>query len=495
MKICELDYVLKQKYDVCHVGPYDPELELDMICVGDRNSGQKALKLFSGSALKNNVPDERSLIVVSSNAERGNGWYLICADNDSEYVLNDVIKTFFSILSWKHEIISLCEIDNDYRSAAESVQSMLNSAVVIIDSNFHIVFDEPRANIPNWKKASKAEDPQSGINTIASDMFLSDPEMDSTFNTHGIQFYTSRAMNDISGYYFNLFVDNAFAGRIIVFSEDRSPGIQSLLLFALNEINTCWQNISKNTAGVSDRSALREFLKQLFAGNIPNAHQTEEVNVRFFGHANRFQVLCLQPVGYVASNMALSHYVAELESLIKNSIAFVADGNIVWIRWYNTQEIDDYQQTREFLRDNLFIAGISQNYSNILYTKTYYQQAQEAITVGRNKHPNYWYFRFSDYIGEYALYQCSSHYAKEDYCPTAIQKLRDYDSTHEGSELLLTLKAYLQSKFNGSEASELLHIHRTTFFYRLNRIKELASINLDNWSELLTLMLYFSLNP
>jgi DNA-binding PucR family transcriptional regulator len=53
--------------------------------------------------------------------------------------------------------------------------------------------------------------------------------------------------------------------------------------------------------------------------------------------------------------------------------------------------------------------------------------------------------------------------------------------------LARTLRVYLDHGCNGPAASAALHIHRTTLYYRLGRIRELTGLDLDDGRIRLTL--------
>lgn len=70
----------------------------------------------------------------------------------------------------------------------------------------------------------------------------------------------------------------------------------------------------------------------------------------------------------------------------------------------------------------------------------------------------------------------------------AIWQLAEYDRSHEAS-LLNTLEAVLSSSDQLGEVAEMLFIHRSTLFYRLNRIREICKIDLGNGEQRLNLLL------
>ena len=61
----------------------------------------------------------------------------------------------------------------------------------------------------------------------------------------------------------------------------------------------------------------------------------------------------------------------------------------------------------------------------------------------------------------------------------AIAKLSAYDRVNQ-SNLLSTLKTYLENDRNAQRCANLLYLHRNSLQYRVRRIQEIADIDLDN---------------
>lgn len=77
---------------------------------------------------------------------------------------------------------------------------------------------------------------------------------------------------------------------------------------------------------------------------------------------------------------------------------------------------------------------------------------------------------------------------RDHYQSEAITKLREYDLKHR-TDLLLTLKTYLECDSNVYQASQLLHIHPNTLNYRLKRVVELTEVNLKDPNQKIILYL------
>jgi sugar diacid utilization regulator len=74
--------------------------------------------------------------------------------------------------------------------------------------------------------------------------------------------------------------------------------------------------------------------------------------------------------------------------------------------------------------------------------------------------------------------------------PAELQRLLRADPQ---GQLTRTVRAYLDHAGNGPAAAEALHIHRTTLYYRLGRIRELTGLDLDDGRTRLTLHLGLTL--
>ncbi len=71
-----------------------------------------------------------------------------------------------------------------------------------------------------------------------------------------------------------------------------------------------------------------------------------------------------------------------------------------------------------------------------------------------------------------------------------LLKLKSMDETNN-TEYLRTLRVYLDNHLNAVQSARELYIHRSTFLYRLDKIKGILNSNLDDPNEILYLMLSF----
>jgi purine catabolism regulator len=107
-----------------------------------------------------------------------------------------------------------------------------------------------------------------------------------------------------------------------------------------------------------------------------------------------------------------------------------------------------------------------------------YRDAAWACTVAQRLASSTPLF-FGD-LGVYRLLaQLEGGQELQAFCETVLGSLMAYDRQHN-AELIETLETYFVCQGNASQTAQRLHIHRNTLLYRLARIAELSTIDLEN---------------
>ncbi|WP_188456293.1 PucR family transcriptional regulator [Virgibacillus oceani] len=128
-------------------------------------------------------------------------------------------------------------------------------------------------------------------------------------------------------------------------------------------------------------------------------------------------------------------------------------------------------------------------YDSPQFIKNSYSQASKVLEVKEQFSQElkniYSYQELGIYQFLDELYKIRS---KEQYRNYAIDRLKEYDRKHH-SELLATLKVYLECDSNVHRAANLIHVHTNTLNYRLKRIVEIAEIDLKDPNQKTTIYL------
>ena len=145
-----------------------------------------------------------------------------------------------------------------------------------------------------------------------------------------------------------------------------------------------------------------------------------------------------------------------------------------------------------FIRDSFLKAGYSRPMQGHMNLRRQYIQASTALDVGSRKKPYLWIHHFNNVALTYILEQSTRRLP--GYMPFH-DKLLDLQKTdrEQNTEYMLTLRTYLEENLNATQAASLLFIHRSTFLYRLDKIKNILDSGLDDPEEIFYLNLSFRL--
>ncbi len=190
------------------------------------------------------------------------------------------------------------------------------------------------------------------------------------------------------------------------------------------------------------------------------------------------------------SRISMKAFQTHLEHLSPQSFFFQYHGNTIYIiDQALTNPAEFPKQFRSSLSVNGFIAGACPVFTDLFRLPDYYQAA--IIAADYTEPVPGTVTQFMDKAVPYACALLRNH-SSYDLRHPALAELHAYDERHK-TDLLETLRIYLESALNIADASRRLYIHRSTFLYRLDRIRELTGIDPDKPEERFHLELSFYL--
>ncbi|MCU0511153.1 MAG: helix-turn-helix domain-containing protein [Anaerolineae bacterium] len=121
--------------------------------------------------------------------------------------------------------------------------------------------------------------------------------------------------------------------------------------------------------------------------------------------------------------------------------------------------------------------GLGQPAREISSWRTSYRDAVQAMELAVRLQTDTPLF-----IGDLGVYQLilslSDREKLTDFCHSTLGKLIDYD-VRNNADLIKTLEAFFNCHGNLSQTADVLIVHRNTLLYRMNRINEIAAIDLN----------------
>ena len=122
--------------------------------------------------------------------------------------------------------------------------------------------------------------------------------------------------------------------------------------------------------------------------------------------------------------------------------------------------------------------AISHRFENPSDARVYYQQTIRLLAVsGSLKSENY-ILRYEDYMVESLIDPKMKKIQREAAVHPDIKYLIAYDQDNR-TEYFHTLSVYIYCGRNALKSAEMLHIHKSTFFYRMNKITELLGGSME----------------
>jgi len=133
-------------------------------------------------------------------------------------------------------------------------------------------------------------------------------------------------------------------------------------------------------------------------------------------------------------------------------------------------------QARRQHRGARIAVGLGQTAHEVSSWRNSYRDARQALDLARRLQTD-----IPLYIGDLGVFQLVLSLSDRDrlieFCERNLGTLRDYDH-RQHSDLVKTLEAWFHCNGNLSRTAKTLIVHRNTLLYRMNRIEEIAEIDL-----------------
>lgn len=132
---------------------------------------------------------------------------------------------------------------------------------------------------------------------------------------------------------------------------------------------------------------------------------------------------------------------------------------------------------RQMLKSNSLKCTLSREFSSLLELRSFYEQSLTLLRIGDQVKPEEVVYAYTHYMFPIMLDSVQHHMNLDDFIHPMIQRIYQYDCDHK-SDFLETLCAYLVAPKDSAKSAQILNIHKNTFNYRINRIKDLYSLDL-----------------
>lgn len=204
------------------------------------------------------------------------------------------------------------------------------------------------------------------------------------------------------------------------------------------------------------------------------------------------------------SSLDMAVVASQLQLVLIDSIFLVRGNELVVLININFQLVPDHDfrternSGRQFLVEdalrrqaiaNKLSIGISNMFHDLMQTKEYYRQAKKIVSI-HDRYLEWDVTYFSTAAPMEILHIVQSQENLLHYCVPELLDLLRVDQ-EENSELTKTLFCYLETLGNTGKAAPMLHIHKNTLLYRLEKIRNVLGDDLKSGESVFKLMMSF----
>ena len=434
-------------------------------------------------------------VAVSScdDSDFGNIPYIQVALENLEEIaefMNDMQEIFDTADGWERKIHDLMLEHAGMERLLQVTSEFLQNPLTVIGLDFTFVAEAGSKYLPPRARLYTDE----GLNVEYVNALLQNEtyrEMADTHETVMFPAYISgcRSMNR------NLFVDEKATHRLIL-TECRveiTQGVICVLDILSEKLEFLLTHEEEETD--PDRDIEQIFVRVLSDRTADYMQISRELSELGWGGNHEYMCLILQITYLNQQNLSTKAISRYIKKKLGDSVSFLYQDEIVVFfdltrLGMNQEEVAG--KLVYFIRDTYLKAGYSRVMTGHMNLRRQYVQAKTALDVGSRKKPYLWIHYFSQVAMTYILEQVTKRLPGTMICHEGLLELKKHDEENQ-TQYMETLRVYLEQHLSATQAARELFIHRSTFLYRLDRIREILQSDLDDPEEIFYLELSFRL--
>ena len=434
-------------------------------------------------------------VVVSScdDSDFGNIPYIQVALENLEEIaefMNDMQEIFDTADGWERKIHDLMLEHAGMERLLQVTSEFLQNPLTVIGLDFTFAAEAGSKYLPPRARLYTDE----GLNVEYVNALLQNEtyrEMADTHETVMFPAYISgcRSMNR------NLFVDEKATHRLIL-TECRveiTQGVICVLDILSEKLEFLLAHEEEETD--PDRDIEQIFVRVLSDRTADYMQISRELSELGWGGNHEYMCLILQITYLNQQNLSTKAISRYIKKKLGDSVSFLYQDEIVVFfdltrLGMNQEEVAG--KLVYFIRDTYLKAGYSRVMTGHMNLRRQYVQAKTALDVGSRKKPYLWIHYFSQVAMTYILEQATKRLPGTMICHEGLLELKKHDEENQ-TQYMETLRVYLEQHLSATQAARELFIHRSTFLYRLDRIREILQSDMDDPEEIFYLELSFRL--
>ena len=390
---------------------------------------------------------------------------------DSEVRLNEQINRMYRMLS----------VTGGLKAVVETAEEYLQYPVSVLDASYNMIETSPQ-----MKKLKY------GLKMVQSRMVLDEAEIESLkrlqierkiYENQQAFVVDTEDHPDSQWIFCAIRIQNVMAGYVAACIPKDAVVKESELRFITALAGVCSVEMQKHDFFVTRTGMKYEnFLIELLEGRFDSVNmissRLELLDRKFCRFFCIAVFRCGEPHN---SDLFNKSQMSTLRAVYPNSMSVVyKDAIVLFLNQDEPILLNEKQLAplEEFAQRNRMKVGISQPFSDILKINIYYQQANNVLAIGEVQDPERTCYPATELLPHYLFSNCS-YTELEVGIHHHIFWLQDYDERYH-TDFIETLRTYLECDRSAAKAAEKLHLHRSTFFYRIKKLEELLDVDLND---------------
>lgn len=404
--------------------------------------------------------------------------------------MNDVQEIFDAADEWERKIHNLMLEHAGMDRLLQVTSEFLQNPMTVTGLDFTFVAEAGSEYLPPRARLYTDD----GLNMEYVNALLQNETYRDMADTHEYVMFPAyisgcRSMNR------NLFVDGKATHRLVL-TECRSE-ITLRVICVLDILVEKLEYLLAHEAEEEDpdRDMEQIFVRILSDRTADYMQVSRELSELGWSGNHEYMCLILQITYLNQQNLSTKAICRYIKKKFEDAVSFLYQDEIV--AFFDLTRLGKSQEEVAgklvyFIRDTYLKAGYSRVMTGHMNLRRQYVQAKTALDVGSRKKPYLWIHYFGQVALTYILEQATRRLPGTMICHEGLLELKKHDEENQ-TQYMETLRVYLEQHLSATQAARELFIHRSTFLYRLDRIKEILQSELDDPEEIFYLELSFRL--
>ena len=401
----------------------------------------------------------------------------------NEHLLKYTTERLFQSIIKGFSIQEICEIGYE----------LLQNPVAILDNSLkHIAYtSDAEVDDAVWIEIKKNNGYVSNESML---LFSSQNEFKEDFNLAN-PFIMSKGKFKYRRMVSHIFVNQEAVGTMIVIeSENPFRDIDTQMAAMITKVLSL--EMKKSSFIIYSKGlAYEHFFKDLLDGMHDETLISEKLKTLNLQIKEDLFVLTIDISEFDQTYKTLLYFREALDQMIFSCKSIIYNDSIILIIMRSGDYVlseNELKELNNFFEKNNLYGGISKCFHNIIGIRDHVNQAVAAATLSRRIKKVDRISYYEDYTIYHLIDIAAQQVDLRSLCSEPLMKLIDYDRQNN-TPYALNLYHYLINERNLAHTAIALHTHRNTLIYRLNRIKEIIQVNLEDSDVRLNLLLTYKI--